>query len=419
MVLNSRAIWSFLSNTKPWFDYFVFMLLLLSGFGLICIGKKIKITSTILVGAFTLYCLIFNVVRPYKESIFWMTAIAEMVIMLCVVNKNNNINPQKILIAFSNIVAMISIISLFFWFFGSVLKIISPSGTVYTTWTNSGEPKAIPSYYGLYFETQFLEMPFWGKVVRNSAVFTEGPMATFNFSLAFLIDLFVAQKQNKCKIFILAITIFSTFTTSGWLILVIGLFLYYLIKIPRNKVLRAIKILIVPAIISVSVIVALSMIGSKFGTSSGLIRMDDYVAGYLAWKEHKLFGAGYENYEFIEQFMQSWRNYNTGFSNSPMRILACCGIYIGILYIYAFAKGIIFSVKEKNMRLLIYVIATLLLFLTMMVPYQYIILINITWFGSLPLNKTRSIVNNGSKKNVRLFNCRIRLVRINICQRGN
>lgn len=385
MVLNSRAIWSFLSNTKPWFDYFTFMLLLISGFVLICIGKKIKITSIILVSAFTLYCLIFNVVRPYKGSLFWMTAIAEMILMICVVNQNNTINLRKILIAFSNIVAVISIISLFFWFFGSVLKIISPSGVVYTTWTNSGEPKAIPSYYGLYFETQALEMPFLGKIVRNSAVFTEGPMASFNFSLAFLIELFVAHKQNKFKIFILAFTIFSTFTTSGWLILVIGLFLCYLVNIPRNKVLRAIKILIVPVIICVSAIVALSMIGSKFETSSGLIRMDDYVAGYLAWKEHKLFGAGYENYEFIEQFMQSWRSYNTGFSNSPMRILACCGIYIGILYIYAFAKGVIFSIKENNIRLLIYVTMTFFLFVTMLVPYQYIILFNITWFGSLSL----------------------------------
>ena len=58
---------------------------------------------------------------------------------------------NRLLIKYSNIVLVISLVSLFFWSFGSVLEMISPNGLIPTKW---GEERFLPTYYGIYFETQ-------------------------------------------------------------------------------------------------------------------------------------------------------------------------------------------------------------------------------------------------------------------------
>ena len=71
--------------------------------------------------------------------------------------------------------------------------------------------------------------------------------------------------------------------------------------------------------------------------------------------------------------MGAWRSYNTGFSNSPMQILAHCGLYIGIIYIILFCLAVKNAIEIHNLDFFIYVVMFIFLFTIILVSYQYIV----------------------------------------------
>ena len=51
----------------------------------------------------------------------------------------------------------------------------------------NGVTRLVPSYNNIYFETQRISAPLLGDIYRNSSIFSEGPMASLNFTLGLLI----------------------------------------------------------------------------------------------------------------------------------------------------------------------------------------------------------------------------------------
>lgn len=64
-----------------------------------------------------------------------------------------------------------------------------------------------------------------------------------------------------------------------------------------------------------------------------------------------------------------------GFSNSLTQILVQCGLYIFVLYIYCFMKGIIQGIKNKNVNMVVFIIVFFALFAFTLVSYQYIVVV--------------------------------------------
>ena len=264
--------------------------------------------------------------------LYYFVNFPSLIIILVVANQNNYL--ISILNYFINITIFLGVISIFFWFFGSYLHIISPTGYVINNW-NAGS--ITPNYYNLYFETQRIDI-LDEYVIRNSGVFVEAPMWSLILGLS-LIFQELYMKNNIFKPTILIIMTLTTFSTTG--IYIAGLIVLYKLVIQTKGWIKYVGIVIVPVLIY-----GLSILWeNKSETNSANIRFDDYRAGFLAWKDNILLGSGFsDGIRNIESYMDVSIRPNLGYSNSFFIILSQGGIVLFILYLLPM---IIILVKRK------------------------------------------------------------------------
>lgn len=273
---------------------------------------------------------------------------------------------------FTNIVLIIAVVSLIFWVFGSLLGRIRSTGVLYTTWTGNDSLKKVTSYYGIYFETQ--SVTFFGltasKIVRNTAIFTEAPMASMVFGIAFLNELLIRDKLNWKRCAVLAATVISTISTTGITVLIIAIGLRYVFTKLKTKGRLSIKLIFLPMAFVVVLVALNFLLEQKLGTSSGSTRVDDFVAGYRAWMDAPLFGNGYGNSASYEKYMSSFRGNNIGFSNSPMQVLAYGGVYLFFPYYVPVVRGLVRLAKRRSWRRMAFYIVFLYAFVITVCPFQ-------------------------------------------------
>lgn len=230
---------------------------------------------------------------------------------------------------FKNIVLFLSVLSLLFWFISMLGK--QPNMTKIVMW---GGVHPVNGFWGLDFIGQASKIDFLGfKFVRNTGLFVEGPMYSFILSLALIIHLFV---EKGTKIFdwqnvLLVITILSTASTTGLIVLLFAVF----IRINRRlkgwwKVLLFALIPILIYMVIVILKMKMNNASSDDMTSSFNVRMNDIYAGFMAWKDAPFWGNGLYNPGAIKSYMDPVRLFwwgNNGFSSGVMEMLALGGIY--------------------------------------------------------------------------------------------
>ncbi|ENZ13516.1 hypothetical protein HMPREF1090_02720 [[Clostridium] clostridioforme 90A8] len=273
---------------------------------------------------------------------------------------------------FTNIVLVIAAVSLFFWVFGSLLGRIPSTGSLYTTWTDDGSLKKVRSYYGIYFETQ--SGTFFGltvnRILRNTAIFTEAPMASFVFFLAFLYELLMREKLDWKRCVILAAAVISTISTTGVSTLIIAIGLRYVFTRSKTKGGLSLKLFILPMAFVVALVALSFLLEQKLGTSSGSVRVDDFAAGYKAWMDAPLFGNGYGNTASYKQYMSSFRSHNQGFSNSLMQVLAYGGIYLFLPYCIAAFRGLFRLARGRQWIRMAFYVVFIYAFVITICPFQ-------------------------------------------------
>lgn len=376
-VIECRSMWTFMPGISKWFSTSIFLLLSMAV--ALSIGTQGRVARRTLINGlliFTvlaLYMITYILFRRYGFTSYLKFAGAVVMLFLYYYICDRQKDESKVLIYYENIITCIAVISILFWIFGTLLGWIPASGVVESTWTGTGRVKTVPSYYGIYYYTQITNLPILGEVKRNSAIFTEAPMASFHFSMAYLIEIFLKRESSKKKKWLFALAIVSTFAMTGCIFIVIVEVGRYLISNPESRVIHCIRMIIVPLLLVICAISIYYLVQDKLSSRSGMIRIDDFVVGFMAWKKNILFGCGFENHKYIESFMGAWRKRNMGFSNSIMRILACGGIYIGILYALPIYRGISFCIRKMDKNKMLFIGAFLFLFLFTFVPYQYIV----------------------------------------------
>lgn len=386
-ILECRSSWLTFTSTKDWFNNFVLLLLLFGIFGCICTTKinKFDMQKTFIFSVIEgLYFFIYIFFQPVNRntSIKFMIICVAITVYYFLCCKEEKI--PSILKKYATLMFIIAILSLFFWVMGSILHIIESTGTKWTTWTGTGKEMEIPSYLGIYFERQVYE-PL--NIIRNSAFFSEAPMFSLNLSFAFLIEFLLKEKPSKIKCAIYIISIISTIAFTGYILIICIFFTKYFYNATKSKILFILKFICTPILALIALSFCYILLTHKLQTSSGLVRINDFIVGYKAWKQNILFGAGLSNDQAIKALMPAWRSSNTGFSNSPTQILAHGGIYIAMPYLLGFGTGIINALKaEKNM--IIFVTACLALFSITICSYEYIILYLLIWFTFPFINKT-------------------------------
>lgn len=372
IILNFRSIWLH-TETMAWLPRLVKLLMGLSVAGGVLAKRKAstrKLSICILVAGLTaLYVGVWFLVDSIKSSAI-ITILIQLlaIIVYCILVETSFADTMR---KFTNIVLVIAAVSLTFWVFGSLLGYIHSTGYFYTTWTGNDSLKKAVSYYGIYFETQ--KATFFGltsKIVRNTAIFTEAPMTSMVFSIAFLSELLMRDKLNWKRCTVLVAAVLSTISTAGITVVVIAIGLRYVFASAKTKGRVSLKLILLPTIFVVGLIVLKYLIEQKLGTGSGSIRVDDFVAGYKAWMNAPLFGNGYGNIEAIKQYMSSFRSNNMGFSNSPMQILAYGGIYLFLPYVLSAIKGISDLATRRKWRRMAFYLVFLYAFTITICPFQ-------------------------------------------------
>ncbi len=374
LVLDGNAMWTSYENTQ--LNRILKLALVAVVVLYVFVNKGVTrsdVNRIVLFGLFlAAYFIIYLLAVDYERRGFLYFVIDVLCIYIFVLIAQEHHRGVAILNKYVNVIVILAVISLIFWAFGSILGMIHPTGNVYSTWTGSRDLKKVPTYYNLYFEAQTLDWFSFDEVIRNTGIFTEAPMYSFHLCVALLVELFVKKPVPRWKSLILVITILTTFSTTGWILMILALVARYIVTRNITKFFRALKVIILPVVVVVGIILIQVLVIDKLGSSSGSIRVDDFAAGFKAWREYPLFGSGFGNDEFVKQFMSFFRSDNQGYSNAPMQILYQGGIFLFVPYVYVIVKGFYRNIKERSAMGILFCAAFLYLFIITVIPYNFL-----------------------------------------------
>jgi hypothetical protein len=276
---------------------------------------------------------------------------------------------KKFIFIFNNVVAVIAIVSMIFWFFGSILHVINATSTVYSNWSSG----FVNSYYNIYFEPQNANRNLFGLQigVRNSAIFFESTLATFIFGCALISnDLFIKKIRYRI-IFLLAI-ITTTNTTSVFLLL-----LYILYLILNNMESKYKVLLIFLRIVIGIIIIALlvQVMQSKKGDGiSYQVRSNHMMDELKAFIASPFYGQGFNSL-------------TKGSSNSICALAADGGILLWGVYYFPLIWLLKRIPKDKMMLLIIFMV----IFSITVVQYTYLVYMIISFVWIILLDGAPSI----------------------------
>ena len=371
-VFEMRSVWTAMPRYSRINDL---LLLALVGATVVYVFSRKQYTKHFINGIITTavlcaYLFIYYFYDEYKaESFPKMVLRICTICLLCFALREEH--KQKLYEVTEQIIIVISIVSLSFWLVGSILGIIQPSGVEYTIWSSTdGSEVPINTYYHLYFETQYQRF-FDTMFVRNSAIFTEAPMSSFMFCFAFLVELFKKKQYNLKVCILLLVSIVTCISTTGYVVAIIAIFMKYIItNSGKNTVSSVIKLTIAPLVLIAIVLVMEYVLESKLQTTSGSLRMDDFVAGFKAWMLHPIMGNGYGNSNSYVYMMSTFRIDRKGFSNSLMQILAYGGLYLFAPYAGSFGLGAYRYVKKADWNNLVFICLFMVMFIFTITSFQ-------------------------------------------------
>lgn len=279
---------------------------------------------------------------------------------------------SHLFIKFSNIVAVIAIISLFFWFLGSTLELIPSTAIIPNSW---GHDKFIPTYFGIYFETQEAVAASGAEsMIRNSGVFNEAPMYNMILCTALSVELFLRPRICIKRIILFTLTIITTISTTGF----IFMFVVYAIKGYNSfaSKYRLQMILLLPIFLLASFLVMNSILENKKETGEGSYssRSRDIVKCIEVGLEHPINGIG------IMHANKATTTDNLGYSNSLFGTFAHGGLYFLFLYLIPlFLIPFFVGLKYGDYQLSIMIFCYFLLFTFTLSQYKVLTLLIISY----------------------------------------
>ena len=317
MVVQCRSIWMHLRDYGPWVNRSTALVL---GICLMALafkndgeknGPGIRWSSIKTGIIIMLYLLLFVLLDPvnYRRLLRCGLLLCSVIIFLD--SRGGKEKAASLLGAFRDVVVIVAGVSVVCWFLLSLLHLIPYpwSGSVYVDWSDNGKIIWRTHFMYIYYETQWF---ITGYVARNSAIFVEGPMANYLFSLAFMTDFYIQDSRGpmahrRCRI-ILALAMLTTFTATGWFLMAL---MWIMKNLPdvrkkrrsagsfREHLAQEKKMIVLVAMVLAFVVL---LLWNKTTTESSSIRMDDIRSGFKAWLSSPLWGVGFENTPYIARF---------------------------------------------------------------------------------------------------------------------
>ena len=231
-----------------------------------------------------------------------------------------------------SVVFLLACGSLLFFLLGTTLHMLNPSGYVTIEW---GGLRSIPSYGYLYFETQTLSESLY-EGVRNTGIFSEAPMFSYVLSFAFAWNVLI-QKGSNFVSAILGVTILTTFSTTGYVVLaIVGLACLLSHKF-NSRLFESLRLIAVPILIIAITILVLDLLGAKVGTGSYSVRSDHLMGCLELIKSSFPFGIGFGDTQIIKTVISYDQGMSVGLPYFVARggIIACIVFFVPWVYVVA------------------------------------------------------------------------------------
>ena len=387
LVVNSQSIFVTIPNImNKLTNICMFGIVLVTFFIILLKGKYLKrnvFNTLIITLTLILYYGIYIIILPisFKRVVVLVTVAICFLALYVLISRDTLL---KILECYINIVVCIAIVSLIFWIFGSTLHVIGPSNMITSNWTGDSSLKDVKSYMYVYFEPQYAQ--FMGhSVIRNSAIFAEGPMAAYNFSIALLSLIYMVDNKKRYKEWTLVFAILSTISATGISIVVILGLIYWNKKKYKTIYGNIIKFTGNIILILILLFIAYNILSQKMQAYSGQFRSNDITSTYYAWKENILFGTGLGNPNEIYKYFPYLRIklQQFGLSTGLMTLLAEGGIYGILPYIIVVIRNLSIFVRKSDLDILLVTGLIYYLWFMTYTPFQYINIIILIILGSL------------------------------------
>ncbi|WP_349516861.1 hypothetical protein [Leuconostoc mesenteroides] len=357
IVLSSNTVYSVMPGVKNKL-LIVVILLLITYLYLQISSKNDKVKKSLLLPIIVMglilptYILVHSSMWNMSTLVSFVAIFIIESLFLVIFSLSADRDWLKILV---NLISSYAFLSFIFYILGTLLNLISATGTVTLLW---GASRNITSYFNLYFETQ--NIYFLGyNMPRNSGFFVEAPVFGLVLALAVSVEVLILNKAFSKRIALLLITLATTFSLSGFLIVFVTYVLFFFKSTSYKENGSLIRILTIISFIFVAIITLIFIIipafNEKLNTTSGSLRLDDFTAGFKSWRLHPLVGNGLNNIEVISRFMESPQRftyvngqpfYNAGLANSITPIISDGGILLSLLYFLPLVLGL----KEKKFR---------------------------------------------------------------------
>ena len=258
------------------------------------------------------------------------------------------VNREKAMEAFTNIVYVMCVISLFFFTMGTVLGVLKPT-IVYSAQRIGWGSFDYRVYFYLYTDGQRTGN-FLFSGLRNIGIFLEAPMFAYVLIIALYYELFLG-KCKPLKVVIMLLTAFTTISTSAISFAVILTTIKFWKIIRKNKFLLY---FVFPLALLLCFASIYYLAYDKFVrfNGSGVSRADTLGAAWKSFLHSPIIGNGYINSRALDPYRRSFalgvnrEIYSTsreaGLSTGLFGILSNGGILWGGFYIVP----LVFSVKK-------------------------------------------------------------------------
>ena len=171
--------------------------------------KKLGIGAAVFASMALYLAILYFVIKTNKDVYLSFLHIFLLLVLYQLVCYRGG--ADGVLMKYRTVLCGVAVFSVVMWLFCTVFKWIPPSGVEMTSWNDTSfMDTPIQSWARLYFQAQ---------PNRNTSIFTEGPMAALQYSLALLVDTLIAKKPSPILSGILAVALLTTMTTTGYLVL--------------------------------------------------------------------------------------------------------------------------------------------------------------------------------------------------------
>ena len=223
-------------------------------------------------------------------------------------------------------------------------------------------------YFNLFLAVYHIPLPTY---LANSSVFWEGGAYQAFLNLAIAFELVFNKLENKKRLFILILSVITTHSTTGYIILVFQLAFFLFVEKSitskwLNHILRVLLATMLLWFIFSSIFQGIVLNKFSEGSYSFIVRLTSTLTDLTIFGQSPIFGSGISDYQDMVKSI-SYSKYLIslqGSVNSLTQFLAMYGLIISCAFLYGYYKFASILGSPSKIRKWVYFVVLIIFFST-------------------------------------------------------